>query len=349
MSSDRIARLAGLVAFGVLGFYLELPKPVADLLAKPWDGFVLPIAMALFGAVATPYISTRPAGQLRRFLGEASLAIALSGLLGLVLGLVVAALLAIPLGQLPFPFGALLPSVGALLCAWLGTTFFVARQREIVALARTRGLRIGAAAANPGAASSTGVLLDTSVIIDGRIADIFATGFVGAQLWVPGFVLIELQRVADSADTLRRGRGRRGLEILGRMQKDFPDTVKILDEDVPGVREVDEKLVRLGRKLGCPVMTNDFNLNRVAGLQGVVVLNINELASAVRAVLMPGETFQLLVSAEGKELSQGVGYLEDGTMVVVDDGRRHLGNKVAVVVTKVLQTAAGRMVFTRPE
>ena len=171
MSSDRIARLAGLVAFGVLGFYLELPKPVADLLAQPWDGFVLPIAMALFGAVATPYISTRPAGQLRRFLGEASLAIALSGLLGLVLGLVVAALLAIPLGQLPFPFGALLPSVGALLCAWLGTTFFVARQREIVALARTRGLRIGAAAANPGAASSTGVLLDTSVIIDGRIAE----------------------------------------------------------------------------------------------------------------------------------------------------------------------------------
>ena len=133
------------------------------------------------------------------------------------------------------------------------------------------------------------------------------------------------------------------------MQKDFPDTVKILDEDVPGVREVDEKLVRLGRKLGCPVMTNDFNLNRVAGLQGVVVLNINELASAVRAVLMPGETFQLLVSAEGKELSQGVGYLEDGTMVVVDDGRRHLVKKVAVVVTKVLQTAAGRMVFTRPE
>lgn len=348
MGTDQIARLAGLVAFGVLGFYLELPRPLAELLAKPWDGFVLPFAAALFGAVATPYISTRPARQVRRFLGEASLAIALSGLLGLVLGLVVAALLAIPLGQLPFPFGALLPSAGALLCAWLGTTFFVARQREIVALARSRGLRIGAAG-NPAAAGGAGVLLDTSVIIDGRIADIFATGFIGAQLWVPGFVLIELQRVADSADALRRGRGRRGLEILGRMQKDFPDTVKILDEDVPGVREVDDKLVRLGQKLGCAVMTNDFNLNRVAALQGVVVLNINELASAVRAVLMPGESFRLLVSAEGKELSQGVGYLEDGTMVVVDDGRRHIGATIAVVVTKVLQTAAGRMVFTRPE
>ena len=347
MGSDQIARLAGLVAFGVLGFYEELPRPVAEMLAKPWDGFVLPFAAALFGAVATPYISTRPARQLRSFLREASLAIALSGLLGLVLGLVVAALLAIPLGQLPF-LGNLLPSVGALLCAWLGTTFFGARQREIVALARSRGLRIGAAA-NPAAAGGAGVLLDTSVIIDGRIADIFATGFVGAQLWVPGFVLIELQRVADSADALRRGRGRRGLEILGRMQKDFPDTVKILDEDIPGVREVDDKLVRLGQKLGCPVMTNDYNLNRVAALQGVVVLNINELASAVRAVLMPGETFRLLVSAEGKELSQGVGYLEDGTMVVVDDGRRHIGATIAVVVTKVLQTAAGRMVFTRPE
>ena len=192
-----------------------------------------------------------------------------------------------------------------------------------------------------------GVLLDTSVIIDGRVSDISKTGFITGPIMVPRFVLNELQHIADSSDSLRRSRGRRGLEILKELQKESVVPVKVTNVDVDSVREVDDKLVVLAKQLHCPVITNDYNLNHVAELQGVTVLNINELANAVKVVCLPGETMEVNIIQDGKEEGQGVGYLEDGTMVVVDEGRRRMNKKIRVVVTKVLQTSAGRMLFAR--
>ena len=169
----------------------------------------------------------------------------------------------------------------------------------------------------------TQILLDTSAIIDGRIADISQTGFVSGALVVPRFVLDELQRIADSADTMRRNRGRRGLEMLNRLQKDATVPIEITDANIESVNEVDGKLVQLARQLHCPIITNDFNLNRVAELQGVKVLNINELANAVKPVLLPGEDLFIKIMQDGKELGQGVGYLDDGTMIVVEGARQH--------------------------
>jgi uncharacterized protein YacL len=193
------------------------------------------------------------------------------------------------------------------------------------------------------------VLLDTSVIIDGRIADISHTGFVRGTLVVPRFVLYEIQHIADSPDAVRRNRGRRGLDMLNRLQKESVVPIRITDLDIEDVREVDDKLVMLAKRMRCPIVTNDYNLNRVAELHGVPVLNINELANAVRAVVLPGESLGVHIIQEGKELGQGVGYLDDGTMVVVENGRKSIGQQVGVIVTKVLQTSAGRMVFAQPE
>jgi len=192
-------------------------------------------------------------------------------------------------------------------------------------------------------------ILDTSVIIDGRIADICETGFLEGPLIVPQFVLKELQQIAGSSDTLRRNRGRRGLDILQRMQKSVELDVRIVDHDFPRIREVDAKLVALGKLLKGKVLTNDFNLNKVAELQGVLVLNINQLANAVKPVVLPGEVMHVYVMKEGKEYGQGVAYLDDGTMVVIDNARKYLSQHIDVAVTSVLQTTAGRMIFTRPK
>ena len=191
------------------------------------------------------------------------------------------------------------------------------------------------------------ILLDTSVIIDGRVADIAKTGFLPGTLLIPRFVLNELQYIADSPDSMRRQRGRRGMEVLTELQKLPNILVRISDINVEGVREVDDKLIVLGKQLKSPVLTNDYNLNRIAELQGVTVLNINELANAVKSVVLPGETLRINVIQEGKEHSQGVGYMDDGTMVVVENGKEFIGEYMDVNITKVLQTAAGRMIFGR--
>ncbi len=190
-------------------------------------------------------------------------------------------------------------------------------------------------------------ILDTSVIIDGRIADIVGTGFVEGPMIIPRFVLQELQRVADSSDPIKRARGRRGLDILNMMQKKKGVDIKIFEKDFPHIPEVDEKLVELSKVLQGVVVTNDFNLNKVAELQGVKVLNVNDLANAVKSVVMPGEVMRIKVLKEGKESGQGVGYLDDGTMVIVENGRHYIGQDIDAVVTSVLQTTAGRMIFTR--
>jgi uncharacterized protein YacL len=193
------------------------------------------------------------------------------------------------------------------------------------------------------------VILDTSVIIDGRIADIFQTHFVEGRIVVPRFVLKELQQIADSQDALKRNRGRRGLDILNKIQKNTALDVRIQEEDFPEVKEVDAKLVKLAKLFGAKIFTNDFNLNKIAELQGVPVLNINELANSLRPVVLPGESMEVRVSKEGKEYNQGIAYLDDGTMVVIDNSRHMIGQVTKVVVTSVLQTSAGRMIFAKLE
>lgn len=193
------------------------------------------------------------------------------------------------------------------------------------------------------------ILLDTSVIIDGRIADIFQTKFIEGRIVIPRFVLKELQQIADSQDSLKRNRGRRGLDILNKIQKSTSLDVRIQEEDFPETKEVDAKLVKLAKLLGAKIFTNDFNLNKVAELQGISVLNINELANSLRPVVLPGETMEARISKEGKEYNQGIAYLDDGTMVVVDNSRHLIGQVTKVIVTSVLQTSAGRMIFAKLE
>lgn len=188
-------------------------------------------------------------------------------------------------------------------------------------------------------------VLDTSVIIDGRIFDILKTGFVEGPIVIPSFVLEELRHIADSSDSLKRTRGRRGLDILNQIQKELPISVEISERDFPNIQEVDSKLLKLAQTLGGSIITNDFNLNKVAEFQGVVVLNINELANAIKPVVIPGEEMHIQIVKDGKESGQGVAYLDDGTMIVVEGGKKYVGEDVDVIVTSVLQTAAGRMIF----
>lgn len=192
------------------------------------------------------------------------------------------------------------------------------------------------------------IVLDTSAVIDGRIADIAETGFVSGALVVPRFVLAELQTLADSSDAHKRNRARRGLDIIAKLQKEEGVVVKIFDKDYPNLRETDAKLLQLGKELEAKIITTDFNLNKVASLQGVTVLNINDLSNALKPVFLPGETMPIFLVKEGKEHSQAIGYLDDGTMVVVEEGRRFVGKRIDVIVTSILQTSSGRMVFTRP-
>ncbi len=191
-------------------------------------------------------------------------------------------------------------------------------------------------------------ILDTSVIIDGRILDICQTGFVEGTLIIPEFVLEELRHIADSSDVLKRNRGRRGLDILKQMQQEEEIDVRIVNQDFDDIQEVDSKLVKLAQIINSRILTNDYNLNKVADLQGVFVLNINELANAVKPVVLPGEEMDVKVIKEGKEDGQGVGYLDDGTMIVVDEGIKYIGKEIDVLVTSILQTAAGRMIFAKP-
>ncbi len=349
MSVDFAFRLIGMVGLAIGGGFLGISlSGVADTPPELW-AVVFGLVGALIGLVATPFFTTRPARAIRDRIMQMPASGLIAGMIGLIVGLIVAGLLSFPLSLLPPPFSQILPMAMAALFVWLGISIFVMRQRDIFSLFRgrvpTRLAAEGAGASNEGRS----VLLDTSVIIDGRIADISRTGFVSGTILVPKFVLNELQHIADSADALRRNRGRRGLEVLNRLQKESVTPVRFTDQDVPGVREVDDKLVALAKQLNCAVITNDYNLNHVAQLQGVSVLNINELANAVKAVFLPGESMTVNIIQEGRESGQGVGYLDDGTMVVVDDGLRHLRESIPVIVTKVFQTTAGRMIFARPE
>ncbi|HEX9012146.1 MAG TPA: PIN domain-containing protein, partial [Anaerolineaceae bacterium] len=316
--------------------------------------FTMGLVGALVGLILSPFITTRPVRAIRALLGRLSAQSLFSALIGLVAGLLVAALLSFPLSLLPRPFGQVLPFIGVVFFGYLGVAVFVMRQTDLFAIFSAFPGRGGNTNQSTEATASRWnesrtILLDTSVIIDGRIADIARTGFLPGSLLIPRFVLNELQYIADSPDNLRRQRGRRGMEVLSHLQKEPTIPVRVSDIDVEGVREVDDKLVILARQLRCPILTNDYNLNRVAELQGVSILNVNELANAVKSVLLPGETLGVRVIQDGKEPGQGVGYMDDGTMVVIENGREFMNQEIPVTVTKVLQTAAGRMIFGRPE
>lgn len=262
------------------------------------------------------------------------------GLIGLAVGLIIGNLIALALSDILMKNSYIRLSLN-LVFGYLGI---------IIALKKAEDLTGILTLSSPWKKEKDGQgekILDTSVIIDGRIADICETGFMEGILVIPRFVLRELQRIADSSDALKRNRGRRGLDVLNKIQKKKNVKVMINETDFPEIREVDAKLIKLAKVTGGKILTNDYNLNKVAELEGAGVLNINELAETLKPVVLPGEEMTVHIIKEGKEFGQGVAYLDDGTMVVVDNGQNHIGDKVSVSVTSVLQTTAGRMIFAR--
>jgi uncharacterized protein YacL len=381
MSSNITVRLIGMLLFAsaglLLGFYLA-PQLYGDSQSS-FNELVLPLTFvgALFGLLVTPYLTVYPLRAVRNRLKAMPAPDLVLATAGLFVGLVLGALISWPLSNLPDWVGSIAPTAATLLFAALGLYVGLLRKRDLLdvlpmsrasqnhsrmeaistaASARTARidsimttgpLRVEELGNTERAQTEKYLLVDTSAIIDGRIADISKTGFLDGTLLVPRFVLNELQHIADSPDAMRRARGRRGLDILNRLQKESVIPVQISEVDAQEISEVDGKLVKIARIYKCSVLTTDFNLNRVAEIQGVRVLNINELANAVKPVVLPGEEMNVHVIQEGKELGQGVAYLDDGTMVVVENGKRYMNSEVDVVVTRVLQTVAGRMIFAQ--
>ena len=354
----RNIRLLGIVLGGLIG--LALARPAGLLLIDPAGGVdVTPsggvfliawiAAWAVVGFAILPYLTIVPARWLYNAVQRLSTAEFVTAVVGLLLGLLMGLLLGLPLSQLEGPAGTWLP-LGVSLFLGLGMVgLTVAKREDLLLAAEAIGLvRRPATAAAAVAVGDPHIVVDTSAIIDGRIKDIVESGFIYGTLVVPKFVLEELQHIADSSDTLRRNRGRRGLDILAQMQKDSSTPVEIVDDDVPEIGEVDAKLVALAQARSKAILTNDFNLNRVAELQGIRVLNINSLANAVKPAVLPGEELRVRVIQEGKEAGQGVGFLDDGTMIVVEGGVRYIDKDLDVAVTRVLQTVAGRMIFAQP-
>ena len=294
-----------------------------------------------------------------------------AGVVGLAIGLIIANLIGVAFANIPV-VGSYIPVIFSIVFGYLGIHIVVKKQKEIADLIRAvpkwikeskskhenhdsdkkesdnKAEKEKEAVAENTVNNVSLKLLDTSVIIDGRIADICRTGFIEGKLLIPVFVLEELQHIADSADALKRVRGRRGLDVLQRLRTEYGMLIEIINEDYDDITEVDSKLVRMGQLKGAKIITNDFNLNKVSELRGVPVLNINELSNAVKPVVIPGETMHVTVVKEGKEHNQGVAYLDDGTMIVVENGRRFMNEAIQVEVTSALQTAAGRMIFAKP-
>lgn len=273
------------------------------------------------------------------------------GAIGLIIGLFIANQFGSSVARIKY-VGPYLSLTGSLFLGYIGLSLGLKKREELLsffsALIRFSG-KDKEKTNKSGTSKTPCKILDTSVIIDGRISDICKTGFVEGTLVIPNFVLEELRHIADSSDLLKRNRGRRGLDILNKLREEFDMMIEIVDKDYEDVAEVDSKLVRLAQDMKGYIITNDFNLNKVAQLQGVMVLNINELANAVKPVVLPGEEMVIRLIKDGKEMNQGIGYLDDGTMIVVENGKKYMGQVIGVVVTSVLQTAAGRMIFARPK
>ncbi|MCI1987555.1 MAG: PIN/TRAM domain-containing protein [Lactobacillus sp.] len=360
MKKRVITVVFGLVGIGVGLAFLPALWTLMGIADGTWVNN--PLTDALIGLVIFWILSELSAGfiirrlkQVETFLEKQSPSYLLFGSLGTIIGLVLAAIISIPFYNFPGPFGALIPIILMLLLGYLGFRMGTTRRDEWRKLLSIRSKPKDNAESGDILERKAGEnyrkykLLDTSVIIDGRVEAIAKTGFIEGTLLVPTFVVHELQLISDSADALKRGRGRRGLDILNRM-KDDPDLhVEMYDGDFEDMTEVDSKLLKLAKMLDGIVMTNDYNLNKVAQFQNVPVLNINALANALKPEVLPGEGMTVNVIKAGTERQQGVAYLEDGTMVVVEDGQFYMNQPLNVIVTSALQTAAGRMIFAKPE
>ncbi|RSL29749.1 PIN/TRAM domain-containing protein [Salibacterium salarium] len=354
----RIVQLFFVLAGVTLGFifipeFISLLEysSIPDWLGNPYIGAVIG-AVLLF--MATFWIADYIVNGMRileEMIVKAPVTDVLFGTLGLVFGLVVAFLIGIPLDSVNFPvISSFLPIFITFFLGYFGFQVGFKKRDELKSLIpASRAATSKKREELEAEVNSKIKILDTSVIIDGRIADVCQTGFIEGTLVIPEFVLEELQHIADSSDVLKRNRGRRGLDILNRIQKELPVNVEIYEGDFEDIHEVDSKLVKLAKIRGGMVVTNDFNLNKVCDLQGVDVLNINDLANAVKPVVLPGEEMHVQVIKDGKEQNQGVAYLDDGTMIVVEGGREYISKKIEVVVTSVLQTSAGRMIFAKPK
>ncbi|HEY9629261.1 MAG TPA: PIN/TRAM domain-containing protein [Coleofasciculaceae cyanobacterium] len=352
---DAIIILSFIIAGAGIGYYGVDLLPT-DTLEQVNSLEGLSFATGGFGALFGLLLGLVAQASYRRVerqVREMPVDMLLSRSVGLVLGLLVANLMLAPIFLLPIPreFAFIKPLaavLGSLMFAFSGVNLADIHGRTLLRLLNPNSVETMLVAEGT-LKSATAKILDTSCIIDGRIEDLLSTGFLEGQILVPQFVLQELQRIADSSNDQKRVRGRRGLDILNRIQEAFPERIMIHPADYEDVPTVDAKLVRLAQDINGSLLTNDYNLNKVASLQKVFVLNVNDLAQAMRPAYLPGDTIDLKIVKQGKEPAQGVGYLNDGTMVVVEEGGSYMGDEVCVVVTGALQTSAGRMIFARPE
>jgi uncharacterized protein YacL len=348
VSLNFLVRLLGMTLLAYvgnsIGRALSSPVPTEN---EQLATQLLTLAGAGLGLLTTHRWTIEPLQEGIRYIKSISISELTAIVFGALIGLIFALLLAAPLAQLPQPFGQFLPIAAALALAYLGAVIFSARKKEFSALfrsARTPPLVLPHQLVE-GLRPPNRYILDTSAIIDGRIANVGKAGFLEGTLLVPNFVLNELQMLADSADELRRAKGRRGLDILNAMQKEAAPPVEVVDVAVNGVQQVDDKLVVLARQYRCPIITNDHNLGRVAELQGVRVLSLNLLSDALRPPVVSGQEIRVMIRDVGREREQGISFLEDGTMIVVEDARRLIGQEVSATVTRVHQTQTGRIVF----
>jgi uncharacterized protein YacL len=338
MRARRLARFLGLL-FGLIAgleyalVVLSSARPFATETAVEILLLCM-LAGSIFGFFGLEYVTIRPFFWMEGRLRSTPLPDLISAIGGLTVGLVLAALAAYFLKDLPYGLNIIAPAAMALLFGYWGVTIGLGRRDEVIALVRGWPVE-----------PVTRAVLDTSAVIDGRIADVARSGFIGGVLIAPHFMLTELQQVADSAESIRRQRGRRGLAILDELKHNRGLRVEVVDEDYPEIDQVDDKLIRLAKALKASIITTDYNLNRVAKIEGVRILNINDLANALKPAVVPGEEITVTPLREGKEPNQGVAYLSDGTMVVIEGARTRLGQTFTVTVTNVIQTDAGRMIF----
>lgn len=345
---EKLLRLLCIIGGAFLGYYVG-DWYVKNLVVEPVEslGYLnvagVSAAFAMMGYLVAPVLYR----ELQNFNAWVDVSIKkfspqniASGTLGIVIGLIVSNLILLPffIKGGSYPVSIFINAV----CAYLGL---------IVCVKLNLFPKLGTKSHEGAADGCTALpkLLDTSVIIDGRIVDIYKTNFIEGEIVVPSFVFQELRHIADSSESLRRNRGRRGLDVIAALQDAFQQKFKIYDADMDRRIEVDEQLIKVAKEINAMIITNDYNLNKQASLHGITVLNINELANAVKSVVLPGEELEIQLMKEGKEYDQGIGYLKDGTMVVVEDGRRYIGDTISVIITNMLQTPAGRVIFARPK
>ena len=362
---DRLTNSVSFIIGALIGFFVHQVF-LGSLILHIGSGLnvavlvILIIVGGLFGLSVFPVIFKglrKATFKLETYLQKVPTQDLVAGAFGAIIFLLIAVLLTLPVSQIPY-VGVYLPIGLTLFMGYIGMHLAIKKREELfnlfTSVPRSMERVVGGQREklqkhqeHQGQCASK--ILDTSVIIDGRILDICKSGFIDGTIIVPTFILEELQHIADSADPLKRNRGRRGLDVLGKIRKEAGSQIQIIDSEIGNGSDVDSRLLKLAQAMNGKIITNDFNLNKVAQLRGVSVLNINELANALKPVVLPGEEMVVYVIKDGKEAGQGIAYLDDGTMVVIDSGRRFIGDEVEVAVTSVLQTAAGRMIFAKPK